>query len=75
MFDSGVKTNKEQVLSAYKNLSSDVSVKFELKFPQIILNKITKKIDKFEKLMKLTSTLSMTNLHAYNSDKIGRAHV
>ena len=68
MFDSGVKTNKEQVLSAYKNLSSDVSVKFELRFPQIILNKITKKTDKFEKLMKLTSTLSMTNLHAYNSD-------
>lgn len=60
--------SKKQFLRDYLSYSSDTDVHFELHFPKGKLDKFMSNKDRFDKMLKLTSNISISNMVLFDSD-------
>ena len=56
-------------IKQYDDMSKSTNVNIKIKFHKDILKKIMKNKDSFEKLMKLTTTFSTTNMHLFDANE------
>jgi len=63
------KTNKTGFLVGYENHSTDNSVKFILKFKPGTLTSLRSNIDKLEKMLRMSASMTSTNMHLYDSEE------
>jgi len=72
MIENSTKDNKNKLIKYYKTYCTDTEVNFEIEFIDDRLKKLTSDksfpINKFEKIMKLTSSLSTTNMVLHDID-------
>ena len=61
--------NKNGFLIGYENHSTESTVKFILKFKPGILTSLRTNIEKFEKMLRLHSPISSTNMHLYDENE------
>jgi DNA topoisomerase II len=56
-------------IKQYDDMSKSTNVNIKIKFHKDMLKKIMKNKDSFEKLMKLTTTFSTTNMHLFDANE------
>ena len=56
-------------IKQYDDMSKSTNVNIKIKFHKDVLKKIMKNKDSFEKLMKLTTTFSTTNMHLFDANE------